>query len=93
MQRDKAYILDIFEACNKITSFTGETTKESFKNDLKTQSAVMHQLLIMGEAVKRLSDKFREEHNSIDWTLIAGMRDRLIHQYDAVDLEIIWNTI
>jgi uncharacterized protein with HEPN domain len=51
------------------------------------------QLLVIGEAVKRLSEEFRGQHPQIPWTRIAGMRDKLIHQYDAVDLDEVWKTI
>jgi uncharacterized protein with HEPN domain len=67
-------------------------TKSQFLNDIKTQSAVLHQLLILGEAVKRLSDDFRQRHATIPWRLIAGMRDKLIHGYDSVDLDEVWKT-
>jgi len=60
--------------------------------DLKTQSAVLHQLLIIGEAVKRLSMSLRAEYTGIPWNLMAGMRDNLIHAYDTVDIEEVWNT-
>ena len=45
------------------------------------------------KAVKRLSDSFRAEHDEIPWAAIAGMRDKLIHQYDAVDLDEVWKTV
>ena len=58
--------------------------KTSFINDWKTRSAVLYQLTVIGEAVKRLSKEFRTEHSQIPWTLIAGMRDNLIHGYDLL---------
>jgi uncharacterized protein with HEPN domain len=64
----------------------------AFFGDLKTQSAVLHQLMVLGEAVRRLSPEFRNSHPDIPWALIAGMRDKLIHAYDAVDLEEVWRT-
>ena len=66
--------------------------KAAFDADLKTQSAVLHQLMVIGEAVKRLSPEFRERHGSIPWSAIAGMRDHLIHGYDLVDLKEVWKT-
>jgi len=48
---------------------------------------------VIGEAVKRLSEEFRAQHPEIPWARIAGMRDKLIHQYDAVDLDEVWKTV
>ncbi|MGH2593303.1 MAG: HepT-like ribonuclease domain-containing protein, partial [Anaerolineae bacterium] len=60
--------------------------------DIKTQSAILHQLMVIGEAVKRLSSEFRARHPDIPWALVAGMRDKLIHGYDIVDLNEVWKT-
>jgi uncharacterized protein with HEPN domain len=67
-------------------------TQEAFLVDLKTQSAVLHQITVIGEAVRRLSQAFRERHPILPWPLMAGMRDHLIHGYDAVDLDEVWKT-
>jgi len=67
--------------------------RAGFLGDLKTQSAVLHQLMVMGEAVKQLSAEFRANHAEIPWVLIAGMRDRLIHGYHIVDLDEVWKTV
>jgi uncharacterized protein with HEPN domain len=67
--------------------------KTAFENDLKTQSAVLHRLPVLGEAVRRLSGQFRTNHPHVPWRLMAGMRDNLIHEYDAVDLDEVWKTI
>jgi uncharacterized protein with HEPN domain len=92
MQRDEATLLDIVEAAHLVQAFVQGMTKSVFNNDPKTQSAVLHQLTIIGEAVKRLSADFRSQHTEIAWSLIAGMRDHLIHGYDAVDLDEVWRT-
>ncbi len=65
----------------------------SFEADFKTQSAVLYQIAILGEAVKRLSPEFRSQHPAIDWRAIAGMRDKLVHDYDKVDARRVWLTI
>jgi len=93
MSRDNAIILDILKSAILATEFLGETDQEGFNQDPKTQSAILHQLLLIGEAVKRLSDGFRNQHGSVPWRRIAGMRDVLIHQYDDVDLDEVWRTV
>ena len=62
MSRDDAVLLDLVNAAHLIQSFVRDMTKESFMADLKTQSAVLHQVAVIGEAVKRLSQGFRESH-------------------------------
>ncbi len=93
MSRDNAIILDILKSARLATEFLGNADQDSFNNDPKTQSAILHQLLLIGEAVKRLSDNFRAQHGSVPWKRIAGMRDVLIHQYDDVDLDEVWRTV
>lgn len=67
-------------------------TRAAFLEDINTQSSVLHQLMVLGEATKQLSDDFRARHSDIPWSLMAGMRDTLIHGYDIVNLEELWNT-
>ena len=93
MSRDDATLLDMLKAARLVVEFKGKLTKKAFLRDVKTQSAILHQLLLIGEAVKRLSEDFRAEHAQISWIRIAGMRDKLIHQYDAVDLDEVWKTV
>src|SRR5215813_4421744 len=93
MPQDDAPLLDILRAARLAVAFKSDLDKPTFLNDLKTQSAVLHQLLVLGEAVKRLSEGFRTSHPAIPWRMIAGMRDKLIHAYDAVDLDEVWKTI
>jgi uncharacterized protein with HEPN domain len=92
MSRDEATLLDIERSAQLIIEFTRGMDREEFLDDVKTQSAVLHQLLVLGEAVKRLSPAFRGRYPSIPWVLIAGMRDNLIHEYDTVDLDEVWST-
>lgn len=85
-------MLDIAKAAHQIAVFIVGMTKVDFEHDPKTQSAVLYQLLVIGEAVKRLSTQFRNHHDAIPWSLIAGMRDHLIHAYDTVDWDEVWQT-
>lgn len=92
MRRDDATLLDIARAARLIQEFIEGVTKEEFLSDPKTQSSVLYQLLVIGEAVKRLSQEFRAQRDDVPWSLIAGMRDHLIHAYDTVDWEEVWTT-
>jgi uncharacterized protein with HEPN domain len=92
MARDEATLLDIARAARLVIEFKQGIDKAAFLQDFKTQSAVLHQLMVMGEAVKRLSLDFRARHSEIPWSLIAGMRDKLVHGYDIVDLDEVWRT-
>jgi uncharacterized protein with HEPN domain len=90
---DEAYLLDILKAARLAIEFRGTATKSQFLDDCKTQSAVVHQLLVAGEAVKRLSEAFRTAHPEVPWRLIAGTRDKLIHLYGTVDLDEVWRMV
>lgn len=90
--RDIASLLDIDRAARKILRYKQNMDKPAFLADDKTQSAIVFQLLIIGEAVKRLSQEFRTQNPQIPWVLIAGMRDNLIHEYDDIDQHEVWKT-
>jgi uncharacterized protein with HEPN domain len=92
MHRDEATLLDIVRAARLIQDFVDDLDKEAFIADVKTQSAVLHQLLVLGEATKRLSHEFRAENPDVPWRLMAGMRDILIHSYDTIDLDEVWKS-
>lgn len=92
MSRDPGTILQICNACEAIIEFTSGLDFKDFEIDRKTQSAVLHQLLIVGEGSKRLSQEFCDTHRNIEWSLMAKMRDKLIHGYDQIDLQLVWET-
>jgi uncharacterized protein with HEPN domain len=94
MSRDsKIYLDDVSEAIDLIYDFVSGYDFAKFTRDAKTQSAVIRQLEIIGEAVKRLPENVRLRRSEVDWRKAAAMRDVLIHHYSHVDLEIIWEVI
>lgn len=91
MKRDNASLIDVAQAAQLALAFAVDLPDvEPLEADFRTQSAILHQMLIMGEVVKRLSPEFRATHANIPWRRIAGMRDVLIHSYDDVDLGLVW---
>ena len=93
MRDQKLYVRDILNAIKLIESFVQDMDHEEFMNDAKTQSAVIRQFEIIGEAVKKLDPGLTQGYPEMDWTAIAGMRDLLIHQYFGVDLDIVWESL
>lgn len=89
---DTATLLDVVRAARLIVQFAEETEADAFRTNLLVQSAILHQFLILGEATKRLSDAFKTQHPDLPWRQMAGMRDRLIHGYDIVNLGLVWET-
>jgi len=92
MQRNMSLLLDMANACRQIASFTNNMSVEQFIKDTKTQSAVIHQFLVIGEVAKLLSEDFRKANPVLPWSAMARMRDKLIHHYRGVDLQEIWKT-
>lgn len=83
----------ILDAISRIEEYTlGLKYKEFLKNHL-VQDGVIRQIEIIGEAAKRLSPKMRDQISDIPWKDIAGMRDKLIHDYMGVDIDAVWDTV
>jgi uncharacterized protein with HEPN domain len=90
MQRELVYLLDILQSAELIQTFVSAMDQTAFEEDLKTQDAVIRRIEVIGEAVRRLSLEFRAGYPNIPWHQIAGMRSKLIHEYDRVDLTAVW---
>jgi uncharacterized protein with HEPN domain len=91
MLRDSASVLDIFLAGQRVLSFAQGLSRVELETDVMRHSAILYQIEIMGEATKRLSSSYRNEHPEIPWRDIAGMRDIIIHQYDRINFEVVWD--
>ena len=91
-KRDDAAILqDIKEAIDRIMSYTSKMEYDDFLQDYKTQDAVVRNIEILGEAAKLLSDETKRNYPNIPWQDIAGTRDKLIHDYFGVNIDIVWD--
>ena len=88
--KDESSLIDILHAARLVKSFVEDFDQEAFENDIMCQSAVTHQLTIIGEATKRISKEYRNRHPEMPWRRMAGMRDVLIHAYERVALNEVW---
>ena len=84
---------DISEAIRRLEIYSQNMRYEDFLEDTKTQDAVIRNLEIIGEAAKNITDELKEKHPKIMWKELAGIRDKLIHHYFGVNLEIVWTII
>jgi uncharacterized protein with HEPN domain len=88
----RIYLLHIRDALGCIERYTTEG-KKRFLADEKTQDAVIYNLAIIGEAVKKLPRPLRDAHPAIPWKAIAGMRDIVVHEYDSTEIPKVWNVV
>jgi len=89
----KLYLNDIVDSMRSIINYTKNLSFERFSGDKKTIDAVVRNFEIIGEATKHIPSKIKNQHPDIPWKEMAGMRDKIIHEYFGVDLDIVWKTI
>lgn len=87
------FLKHIADECSYISSVTGNLSKEDFLNDETLKRAIIRSLEIIGEATKKIPADFKVKWNLIQWKNMAGMRDRLIHDYLGINYSIVWDVI
>lgn len=93
MQRDHEYLWDIFETAKIIREYVSTKNRDDFLRDSLCQDAVIRRLEIIGEAARRISQQTHQSFPELPWGEMIGMRNRLIHKYDDIDVDILWDTV
>ncbi len=92
-REEKLFVQDIAIFCGHIAQYINGVEKKEFLSNLMLQDALVRKIEIIGEAVKNISIETREKYPNVAWKEIAGMRDKIIHGYFSVDLDIVWKTV
>jgi uncharacterized protein with HEPN domain len=93
MPRDQESLIDISTAIKRIQRYTDKISRLDLESNDEKLSAVLYQIAIIGEATKRLSQTFRQQHPEISWREMAGMRDVIVHEYDQLDFDVVWDIV
>ncbi|MGB3536207.1 MAG: DUF86 domain-containing protein [Microcoleaceae cyanobacterium] len=93
MQRDLQFLLDMLQSAELIITYTNQCEKDEFLNNIQLQDAVIRRLLVIAEAARRVSEITQQTLPNISWQEINGMRNRLVHEYDDVNLNIVWDVV
>lgn len=93
LPREHSYLLDMLNAAKLAQDFVANVDWETFKSDLMRQAAVTRQLEIIGEAARRISEDSQQEMSEIPWHQIIGMRNRIAHEYNRLNLVRLWDTV
>ncbi len=89
---DNVFLRHILDSIAVIEGYLSDITEDTFKETSLLQDGVIRQLQIIGEAAKRISPDIRSKYPDIPWQDIAGMRDKLVHDYFGVDVDTVWIT-
>lgn len=93
MQRDLQFLLDMLQSAELILTYTAQCSKDEFVANVQLQDSVIRRLLVIVEAARRVSDTTQQALPNVSWQEINGMRNRLMYEYDDVNLNIVWNVV
>lgn len=93
MLRDDAYLLDILESARAALEYMRGKTWEKFSRDPLLQDAVVRRLEVIGEASGRVSSATQKKYAHLPWQAMKGTRNKIIHEYDSIELDIIWEIV
>lgn len=90
------YLQHILDAIDRATTYVADMDVQTFEADTRTQDAVLHSLQVIGEAANKIrsaAPEFAAQHPDVPWDLMYGMRNRIVHDYFEIDLEVVWRTV
>ncbi|MDD9994089.1 MAG: DUF86 domain-containing protein [Rhodospirillales bacterium] len=93
MNRDAIHLVDIVKSAHRIRDYVSGTSRLDFLENTQLQDSVIRRLEIIGEAAGRVSPEFRDENPGIPWSKMKGMRNWMIHRYDDIDMDVVWETV
>jgi len=93
MSRDTVYLLDILQSARLAVAYLSGWTQERFLGSTEKQDSVVRRLVIIGEAARRVSSQTRSQLAGIAWEKMTAMRNFVVHEYDDVDMAIVWDTV
>lgn len=92
-RKDEALLLDMLFACRHIQEFTEGLSEADFETSMLVQSAVIREFQVLGEAARMMSATAKETYTQIPWSIISGMRNKLIHEYFDIRVKVVWETV
>ena len=93
MSRDDAYLVDILESAKIALEYVAGKSWDEFYEDMQCQDAVLRRIEIIGEAARHVSPQTQKKYPQIPWRDLTVLRNLVIHQYDAVDINQVWDTV